>query len=76
MNKADQQIILKFMEVTIDKVSHSLAQIYALKDVLISKGVISELELKSYIHDAESLPTRLVGLKTLKEMLESYKNSK
>jgi hypothetical protein len=69
-----QQVLLKFMEVSIERINRCLSRIYAIEQILIEKSLISQDELKNRQYDAESLPERHVGSKVLKEMLDKFNN--
>lgn len=68
-----QQVLLKFMELSIEKINRCLSGIYAIEQILLEKQLISQDELKNKLYDAESLPERQIGSKVLKEMLEKFK---
>lgn len=66
-------LLLRFMETTIEKVNTALSGLYALEKLLIEKNIVSEPELKQRLKDAKTLPNRLVGVSTLREMVENYR---
>lgn len=68
------EVILRFMESTIEKVNLALSGLYAVEKILIEKKIVPEGELLERLNDAKALPKRLVGVKTLQEMIDSYKN--
>jgi hypothetical protein len=69
----DNEIILKFMETSIDKINRALANIYAIQQVLIKKGLVTQQELVLEISDAKTWPDRKVGIIVLNEMMKSLK---
>jgi len=67
----DQKVLLKFMEATIEKVNICFSNLYAIEKVLIEKGIVTEKELLSRLKESKDLPKRLLGARTLKEMIEA-----
>jgi hypothetical protein len=68
-----KELLLKFMETSIDKINRCLANIYAIEQILIEKNIVSLEELKSLIKESERLPDRKIGIKVLEEMLNEIK---
>jgi hypothetical protein len=65
-------LLIKFMKVAIDKINRSLANNYAIEQVLIEKGIVTQKEMIEKIHDAENLPERKVGTEVLQQMMEDF----
>lgn len=63
------QVLLKFMEKTIDNINTLLAGQYNLYKLLIEKNIVSEKELLSMLRDSKNLPDRKRGAEALEEML-------
>lgn len=63
------QVLLKFMEKTIDNINTLLAGQYTLYKLLIEKNIVSEKELLSMLRDSKNLPDRKRGAEALEEML-------
>lgn len=63
------QVILKFMEKTIENINTLLAGQHALYNLLIEKNIVSESELISKLRDSKKLPDRKRGMEALEEML-------
>ncbi len=74
LTKKQESVLLKFMETTIERVNEALAGLYAIEKILVEKNIISEGALIAQLKDAKTLPNRLVGIATLKEMIEAYNN--
>lgn len=66
---AHDQVILKFMEKTIDNINTLLAGQHAIYSLLIEKGIVTESELLSKLRDSKKLPDRKRGMEALEEML-------
>lgn len=76
MTTAEKLVLLKFMEKTIDRVNTVLIHVHALEQMVLQKGLVTETELLRIIQDAKNLPDRLIGMETLKEMLEGVPHEK
>lgn len=78
LNRSEEMILLKFMEMTIKTVNSCRARIYALEMLLLKKGYIRSVkELKDFIMEAEKLPTHNENLKILEDMIKEFnKNAK
>lgn len=63
-------VLLKFMQLTIDNVNTCLAGQHALFKILIEKKVISEAELISYMRESKKLPDTKRGASFLKDIME------
>lgn len=69
LSSRHQEVLLKFMERTIENVNICLANQYAVQKLLISRGVVTEPELINLLRDSKKLPQRNLGAATLSEML-------
>jgi hypothetical protein len=69
---SQEALILKFMQTIVEKVNRSLANDYAVQQVLIKKGIVTKEEMISEIHDAQNLPDRKIGIQVLNQMLNDY----
>lgn len=78
MNKklltSKEEILLKFMESTIQKVTQCMSGLYTLQNIMIEKGVITKNDLKKRLKDDQDKPKRIVGIKVLEEMINEYNN--
>ena len=72
LTNRQERVVLQFMESTIEKVNTALAGLYAVEKILIEKKIISESALIERLKDARALPERMLGIATLKEMVEAY----
>jgi len=68
-----KDIILKFMEIAIDRINTNSATIYALGQAMLKKGVIAQDELATLIKDSKKLPEQKTGEKVLREMIEQFR---
>lgn len=66
---APDQVILKFMEKTIENINTLLAGQHAMYKILVEKGIVTESELLSKLRDSKKLPDRKRGMEALDEML-------
>jgi replicative superfamily II helicase len=63
-------IILKFMAMTIERINACNATIHAMQMLMIEKGIASEKEIIQNIKDSKEMPIRKIGRKVLAEILE------
>jgi hypothetical protein len=68
-----KDIILKFMEVAIDRINTNSATIYALGQAMLQKEVVTQEELVTLINDSKKLPEQKTGEKVLMEMIEQFR---
>jgi hypothetical protein len=73
--KSQDALLLKFMESAIEKINRSLANIYAIQQVLIEKAIVTQSEMLSKIHEAEELPERKVGMNVLQDMINEFNSN-
>jgi hypothetical protein len=57
------------MESAIERINTILMHLHAVEQILIENNITTEADLLARIRDAEGLPNRIIGIKTLKEML-------
>jgi len=70
--KSDE-LLIKFMEIAIEKLSASLANICAIKTVLIENGLITSKELEAKVQEAFKFPDRIKGREVLESMINDFK---
>lgn len=66
----NQELMLKFMESTIEKVNMCLSGIYAIEVALIEKGLITQEEMIARLKEAKNLPVTNVGKQVLEQMMK------
>ena len=69
----DHRVILQFMEITIKKINTCQDNLYAIKKILIDRGIATEKEFADLIREAKLFPQRMVGIQALKDMIKNYK---
>ena len=62
----------KYFSIIIEKLNISLATQFAIKQLLIEKGIVSSLELTKRIEEAQKLPDRIDNLNILKDMINDF----
>jgi replicative superfamily II helicase len=72
MKSQENSLLTKFMEAAIKRIDRSSANIYAIQQILIEKGIATQEEIISKNHDAENLPERKIGEKVLQDMLKDF----
>lgn len=76
MNKQQTDVILRFMQETIEKVNVCLAGMYTLQKLLIEKKIISEEELIAKLNDDKKKPLRDTGKNILENMVQEFNSDK
>jgi hypothetical protein len=66
----NQELMLRFMEATIEKVNICLSSIYALEVLLIEKGLVTQDDMIHRIQDSKTLPQTKIGKQILDEMIK------
>ena len=69
LSNKESEILLKFMELTINKVNSTKASLYALQKVLIEKSIITESELIELQKEAVKRPQTTLGAKTIESII-------
>jgi len=73
----EQEVILKFMETSINKINTCLSSLLVVEQILVEKKIIDSRELLNRIKSSRELPTTNFGKQILKEMLgESFYSNK
>jgi hypothetical protein len=67
-----EEMLLKFMSTTIERINSCLINIHALQTLLIKKGVFTQNELCSEVSDAEDAPRTAVGKRMLLDMVKDF----
>ena len=67
-----EKLLLKFMEMTIERINTCLVNLHAVQELLIKKGVCSQDEIKAAVSDARNLPETKVGKQVLDEMIRDF----
>ena len=68
MKKKEHDVLLTFMQETIEKVNLCLSSIYTVQKLIIEKGLITKEELIQRIEDDKKKPISDLGKKILNEM--------
>lgn len=69
LSKKESAVLLKFMEMTINRVNQVQAYVYATQQALIEKGHVTEARLIELIGQSLKRPQVLVGKKALEAMV-------
>lgn len=69
LSNKESEILLKFMELTINKVNSTNASLYALQKALIEKNIITESRLLELQKESVKKPQINLGIETLKSMV-------
>jgi len=65
-----EEILLKFMAMTIERINSCNASMHAMQTLMIEKGVATEKEILQYIKDSKDMPRRKIGKRVLAEILK------
>jgi len=68
LSSSESNVLLKFMEATIKRVTSVMATNYAIQKILLQKGMVTKEELLSEIKEANQHPTIIRGREALTEM--------
>lgn len=71
LSRSESDVLLKFMEATIRRVTSVMATNYAIQKILLRKGTVTKEELLSEIKEANQHPTIIRGKEALAEMFGS-----
>ena len=74
-DNSQDKLLLKFMRSAIERINRSLANVYAVQQILIEKGIVTQSEMLSKIREAEELPERKVGMNVLQDMINEFNSS-
>jgi len=74
-DNSQDKLLLKFMQSAIERINRSLANVYAVQQILIEKGIVTQSEMISKIHEAEELPERKVGMNVLQDMINEFNSN-
>lgn len=69
LSEKESQVLLKFMEMTINRVNQTQAYVYATQQALIEKGIVTEARLIELIGQSLKRPQIKVGAKALEAMV-------
>ena len=69
LSEKESQVLLKFMEMTINRVNQTQAYVYATQQALIEKGIVTEARLIELIGQSLKRPQIKVGEKALEAMV-------
>lgn len=68
LSHSESDVLLKFMEATIRRVTSVMATNYAIQKILLKKGAVTKDELLDEIREANQHPTIIRGREALTEM--------
>jgi hypothetical protein len=69
LSKRDE-ILLKFMAMTIEKINTCYANNLAMQTLMIKKGYATMEEILEQTHDTKMMPQRKIGRKVLSEIMD------